>query len=322
MRIATVMALALLAPASGSAQILDLGELTTTQIRALDPAKTIVLLTGGILEEHGPSLPSFSDGYQSEYVTARLAEALVARPGWAVLRYPVLPLGAMPANEIGGRYAFPGSYAVRMTTMRAVMMDLATDLGDAGFKWVFAVHLHGGPTHNRALDDAARYFTDTFGGRMVNLTGLVSVSGAVPRDLFSAAERAAEGFSVHADADEHSRNLFLRPDLVAADVRSAPPVVGRSIPDLRALAARSDWPGYFGTPAIANAAAGSRAMGAIARAAIEAALKILDGVPDSALPRVADVMAADPDIKAIIEASLEHDRQVERRQTEWLSRQR
>ena len=62
-------------------------------------------------------------------------------------------------------------------------MDLETDLGDAGFRWIFVVHLHGAPTHNRALDETARYFSDTFGGRMVHLTGLTTVAGAVPRDL-------------------------------------------------------------------------------------------------------------------------------------------
>src|SRR5262249_49493633 len=41
-------------------------------------------------------------------------------------------------------------------------------------------------------------FSDSFGGRMVHLTGLVSVAGATPRDLFSPAQHDAEGFSVHA----------------------------------------------------------------------------------------------------------------------------
>src|SRR5262245_31690228 len=203
----------LLAPTAAPAQILDVRELNTSQIDRLDRSKTAVLLTAGILEEHGPYLPSYSDGYQSEFVAARVAEAIVARPGWTVLLFPIIPLGTMPANTIGNEFTFSGSYPVRMTTLRSVYMDLADDIGEGGFKWVFAVSLHGAPPHNRAMDEASRYFNDTFKGHMVNLTGLTRVAGAVPKDIFSDAQRANEGFSVHADADEHSRLLFLRPDL-------------------------------------------------------------------------------------------------------------
>jgi creatinine amidohydrolase/Fe(II)-dependent formamide hydrolase-like protein len=249
--------------AVASAQILDVRELQTSQIERLDRARTVVLLTGGILEEHGPFLPSYSDGYQTEFIATRLAEAIAARPGWTVLRFPALPLGTFPASDIGQKFSFPGSYGVRSTTLRAVYMDLVTDLGDAGFRWGFLLNLHGAPTHNEMLDQVAQYFSDTFGGRMVHLTGLASVAGAVPKDIFSADERTTEGFSVHADADEHSRLLFLRPDLVSPSIKEAGPAVGRNFADLVALSKQDDWAGYFGTPAIATQAAGARAMAAM-----------------------------------------------------------
>jgi len=34
------------------------------------------------------------------------------------------------------------------------------------------IHDHGGPDHNRALDKAADYFHDAYGGTMVHLLGL------------------------------------------------------------------------------------------------------------------------------------------------------
>src|SRR5262245_65122622 len=101
---------------AANAHILDVADLSTGQIRSLDRARTVVLLEGGILEEHGPYLPSFSDGYQSDFIATKVAGAIVARPGWSVLRFPPLPLGAMPANEIGGRFTFPGSYPIRLVT--------------------------------------------------------------------------------------------------------------------------------------------------------------------------------------------------------------
>jgi Uncharacterized protein, putative amidase len=44
----------LLAGTQSSAQIRQLAEMGTEQIRKLDRARTVILLPGGILEEHGP----------------------------------------------------------------------------------------------------------------------------------------------------------------------------------------------------------------------------------------------------------------------------
>jgi creatinine amidohydrolase/Fe(II)-dependent formamide hydrolase-like protein len=146
--------------------------MNTEQIRALDRQKTVVLLPGGVLEQHGPYLPSFTDGYMNEWWTQELAEEIAARPGWSVLVFPIIPLGDGGANEIGGKFIFPGTYGVRVQTLRAVFMDLATELGEQGFRWVFVIHNHGSPLHNQALDQAGDYFRDVYGGRMVNLAAL------------------------------------------------------------------------------------------------------------------------------------------------------
>ena len=307
--------------ASLSGQVLDIRELNTEQIGRLDRARTVVLLTAGILEEHGPFLPSYSDGYQSDFLATRVADAIADRSKWTVLRFPAIPLGAFPASYVGRKYAYPGSYPVRMTTLRAIFMDLATDVGDAGFKWVFVLTMHGGPTHNQALDQAAQYFNETYGGRMVHVTGLTSVVGSVPSDLFTNEQRAAEGFSIHADADEHSCLLFLRPDLVAPGIRSAPAVVSRDSAELVATAQKPGWTGYFGTPAIATREAGRRAMNAIAQAAVDLVLKVLNGGSAQG-PRVAERPMSDPAFRRVMEAALEHEGQIERRQAEWLAKQR
>jgi creatinine amidohydrolase len=83
---------------AASAQIFQLAQLNTNQIRALDRAKTVVLIPGGILEEHGPYLPSFTDGYVDAFTTQELARAIVARPGWAVLVFPAW-VGAKSAES-------------------------------------------------------------------------------------------------------------------------------------------------------------------------------------------------------------------------------
>src|ERR1035437_10011726 len=244
-----------------AAQILKIGEMNTQQIQALDLPKTVVLIPGGILEEHGPYLPSYTDGYADDAYTRELAKAIVARPDWTVVLFPQIPLGNDPANTIGGKPVFPGSYPVRMATLRAIYMDLANELGDQGFRWIFLVHNHGAPNNHKALNQASDYFRDVYGGTMVHLFGLkpVFLRCGSKEKMLSAKQLAEEGFSVHAGADEQSEVLFLRPELVPQDYREAKSLTGRNFADLVRIAKADGWPGYFGAPRLASAAMGAQA---------------------------------------------------------------
>ena len=98
------------AGARAGAQVVRLADLNTTQIRALDRTKTVVFLPGGMLEEHGPYLPAYTDGILSERLTDELARAAVAsKPGWTALAYPPMPAGARGSTELGAQFVFPGT---------------------------------------------------------------------------------------------------------------------------------------------------------------------------------------------------------------------
>jgi creatinine amidohydrolase/Fe(II)-dependent formamide hydrolase-like protein len=179
------------------------------------------------MEEHGPYLPSYADGYQNERYTADIAAAIARRPGWAAVVFPAIPLGSNGANTIGGRFPFPGTYAVRPETLRAIFMDLGAEFGEQGFRWIFLIHMHGAPDHNQALDDAGEYFRDVYGGRMINLAGLDTGSDPGVEAMKANASREAvdeEGVGGHAGLLETSRVMAVRPDLVPSSVASAPSV--------------------------------------------------------------------------------------------------
>ena len=89
-----------LAALPATAQVLNVQDLNTRQIRELDHARTAVILPGGILEEHGPYLPAFTDDYLSQRMTADVASAIAARPGWKALVFPQIPLGAEPYHHL------------------------------------------------------------------------------------------------------------------------------------------------------------------------------------------------------------------------------
>lgn len=310
-------------PSGALAQVYRLAELNTEQIRALDREKTVILLPGGIMEQHGPYLPSFADGYFNERVTADLATAIARRPGWAAVIFPVIPLGASGANDVGGKFTFPGTYVIRPETLRAVFMDLATEVGDQGFRWVFLIHAHGAPAHNRALDEAGEYFRDTFGGRMIHLAGLDRgqdpVFDAVLTNAVTKEALAENGLDLHAGLIETSLTMALRPDLVSAAVARAPSLGAREIPDLFRIASRPDWPGYLGAPRYATPDLGRRLIDAESGSLVALALRLLDGQTDERqMPRSAD-LAQNPAVAKALEPAFQRDAAIAKRQQEWLA---
>lgn len=317
-----ILCVVLLCAGAAGAQIHDLADMNTEQIRALDRQRTVVLLTGGILEEHGPYLPAGTDALVNDWLSGRLAEALVARPGWTVVRFPMLSLGASGANDIGLRFRFPGTYVVRGSTLRSVYMDLAAELGEQGFRWVFIVDWHGAPVHHRALNDAADFFSDTYGGTMVHLFGLTEVFLFETDPPFLSREQAAEeGFTVHAGAMEHSAVLFLRPGLVPPGIASAPSITGKDgIAGLTRIARQPYWPGYFGAPRLATAAHGAAHLAGLSQKVNEVCLSILDGKAHRQMPRYSDQAAADQGEQHIEEAIAAHERAIEEKQQQWLRR--
>ncbi len=287
-----VCALSIAIPAS--AQIVRVGDLNAAQIHALDRSKTVVLLTGGMLEEHGPYLPAGTDAILSSQLAQDVAQSVVtAKPGWTVLAFPQIPFGAAGSNEIGGQFSFPGTYAVRPSTLRTVFMDLASELGDQGFRWIMVVHVHGAPPHIRAIDDAGDFFHDTYGGRMINLWDLVPVISGWGNAMVSAmtdAEKKEDGASLHGGMDEHSLILHLKPELVSPGYKTAPAVTGQTTTESFEQARKPGWPGYLGSPRLATAALGEKIWKAFAAAASDQTLKILDGADPSAIPRYADIL--------------------------------
>jgi len=319
-RLLLIVILFLLPCSATPAQIYRVAEMNTERIRALDKQKTVVLMPGGILEQHGPYLPSYADGYMNEWWTQELAEAIAARPGWVVLVFPVIPLATSGANDIGGKHVFPGSYTVRPSTERAVFMDLASELGEQGFRWIFVMHNHGSPTHNLMLDQVGDFFRDVYKGRLVNLPGLLP-KPTEPEPAITARERTEEGlFEVHAGMSETSRLLFLRPDLIPATYLGAKPFAANNPSEAFRLATADDWPGYIGSPRLATAAYGAQLMRHSSSQYNALALAILDGLDERTITRFSGVAFNDKTIADITTQAARHWAGIERKQSEWMKK--
>ncbi len=281
---------------AASGQALRAIEMTSNDFAKLDRSRTAIIVPGGILEEHGPYLPIFSDGFLNERLTDSLAKSIASRSGWKVVVFPLIPLGNSGANDIGGRFSFPGTYTVRFETLRDVFMDLADEIGTQGFRWVFVVNLHGAPNHSRALDDAGDYFHEQFGGRMVHLAGLMPVFSALEGPK-SSAERRLDGLPVHSGMDETSLVRFLKPKLVRERYLTAPDAADSTMDGLVSLAQSPSWPGYFGAPRLASRAHGAKVWRALMDSTTQMASRILDGLDPLSIERYASVMASSaPDV--------------------------
>jgi creatinine amidohydrolase/Fe(II)-dependent formamide hydrolase-like protein len=317
------LALVVLGAETLPGQVLRVADLNTRQITALDRAKTVVLLQGGMLEEHGPYLPSFTDGILSARLTDALAEGISRQlPDWTVLRFPPISVGASGSNEIGGQFVFPGTYTVRPSVLRALFMDLATDLGEQGFRWIMVVHVHGSPLHIDAIDEAGDYFHDTYRGTMVNLWGLLpvlagwgSVLGTLPDSI-----KREDGVSLHAGLDEHSMMLYLDSTLVASDYRSAPTVAGATYDSSFAVARQPGWPGYLGAPRLASAALGQAIWEGFSTATIRTAVEILRGADPSKYQRYMTFLRQSPLYRQWIAAAESRDALRAEQQGAWHKR--
>ena len=325
-RLVPVAILLLLSIYTASAQIYRVAEMNVEQIRALDKQKTVVLLTGGVLEQHGPHLPSFTDGYSNEWIAQRLAEAIVARPGWAVLVFPTIPLGHGGANEIGGKYVFPGTYSVRRSTLRSVFMDLAGELGEQGFRWVFVMHGHGSPHHNLMLDQAGDFFRDTYGGRMVHLRGLqptkeqMAALHLTPPDLMMSEPEKKEigALDLHAGFEETSRLLFVRPELVSAIYLKLPSLTANHPGDF-AQFRQPGWSGYIGSPRLSTAKSGKQLQQYRATRDAALALAIIDGRLDERdVPHYANTMLAIAAAAKAPDLSGMNDQAIAKKQLDWM----
>jgi creatinine amidohydrolase len=300
------------------AQIYHVQDLSTVQIQALDHEKIVVLLPGGILEQHGPYLPSFTDGYMNLAITDSIAHAIVKNTGRPVLIFPLIPLGNGGANEIGRKYNFPGTYTVRASTLRTIFMDLGSELGEQGFKHIFVIHMHGSPNHNHAIDQACDYFNEEYKGKMMNVWNLAI---EINKDFRSEVVKKLDGFTVHAGAAEHSMLYYLQPQFKSLGYQKASAQKASGPNELGTVAMRPGWLGYFGAPALATTELGRQSWQEWTRVIISGVTDVLNDRYDFSKPTYYKLMLADPDQSKVNDDAAKHDAEREQREMNWIKRE-
>ena len=286
-----LIVVAVVVMAQGATRVLNLNELTYTEIDRLDRNRTVFILTFGNLEEHGPHLPVGSDAFQAVAFRDGVVERLLkSHPDRTFVIAPVVPLGEGGANDVAGQFEYVGTYAVRFDTLRDVAIDLGSSIAQQGFGTILLIHFHGRPLHSVAFNDAAAYVSDRYKARMVNLTSLVFgeqglYSATVMEKHLGKDFRERIGFESHAGAAETSANLAIRPGLVKPDYKRLSPYKAADR-DAYLLTYRNPagWRGYWGSPAEASVTLGQDLMSEVVSRGARIAGRVLAGEDVSALP--------------------------------------
>jgi hypothetical protein len=113
-----------------------------------------------------------------------------------------------------------------------------------------------------------------------------------------------------------ARFCFCIPELANPAYKTAPFFTGKNFDDLYNLAEKDGWPGYFGAPHRASASLGRQVMEACSQKLDAVALRVLDGLDYRELPRFYDKL--DPRDAIGDKAERNHDREIERKQQQWL----
>jgi creatinine amidohydrolase len=112
---------------------------------------TVLLWPSTVLEEHGPYLPIAVDLYIGVVLGRQVKERLSQR-GIASI---VAPPNYRGINNVTA--AFPGSFTLRLETLKALLYDTLALLKQWGFERVYLLNLHGDVNHRRAtLDGVAQ----------------------------------------------------------------------------------------------------------------------------------------------------------------------
>jgi len=127
-----------------------MADMTYMEIEDLIRQEAVVLLPIAVIEEHGPHLPLGTDTYLTysmfKYIQAELDNLNVKS-----VIVPPFYWGINVATS-----GFPGSFSVKVDTMKAVLKDTIECLHNWGFKNVYLLNMHGDYLHSKTIVEIAK----------------------------------------------------------------------------------------------------------------------------------------------------------------------
>jgi len=140
------------APLGAGASVFQdtIAEMTYPEVEAAIARGAIGLWATGVIEQHGPHLPTGTDVYIPS-ARLRAVKALLAAEGIEALIIPPFYWGV---NVVSA--SFPASIKVRPEVMVALLTDVMKSLAGDGMRHLFLISGHNDRAHNEAVVAAVR----------------------------------------------------------------------------------------------------------------------------------------------------------------------
>jgi creatinine amidohydrolase len=178
--------------------VYKLDELSSAEFGKIALKNPLVLLPLGAVEEHGAHLPLCTDSVQPEYIVEKVA----ARLSGTVLIAPPFRYANCSTTR-----NFPGTISLSFDALRAVMVDILSELCRNGIRRIVVVTGHAGGAHMAALRIAGESVVQ----RTTDLKLMVLSDYDIAYELKGKEFDARDG---HAGTIETSRVMAIKPKLV------------------------------------------------------------------------------------------------------------
>mgnify|MGYP000185602542 CR=1 FL=1 len=236
-------------------------EMNWKEIEAMDK-NSILFLTIGPMEEHGPHLPVGTDFLIAKYVEKKAIEALGER-GINAVALPPLPIGCCKMAR-----DFPGTISIEWKLIRGILHQIFRSLLQMGFKYIIICNFHMDLHHIKAIHTA------------INKAKEMVICEPISSYYFKGTLWPTDDKKeVHADMKETSLALFIFPHL-AEQWDALPPVkIKMDGPDalfktMKEMGAKE---GYVGSPSLADKRYGEEMANKMVDMIIETAEKMKSG---------------------------------------------
>jgi len=262
-------------------KISKIEEINWKKLDEMDREKTVIFIPISPLEEHGPHLPIGTDFLIISHAVEDSIKILnEKRKEYNFLLYPSIPLGSCMSNT-----DFPGTINSNSKTIRNIIYDIGSSLGNHGFKNIVICTYHMALEHLRGINLAMNKLRKKYDMNICEPWGPYFYNNEVEK------REPKLGFDttkeVHAGFRETSLMKYQYPYLVDEsykelqsiyrDLRS-PRVLGKKFKDLGLK------DGYVGSPARADADYGRWFYSETVNTIVDETEKLIDGKKNRDLP--------------------------------------
>ncbi|MFC2161953.1 creatininase family protein [Acidobacteriota bacterium] len=132
-------------------------DMTWQEVEQAAKDGAIILTNTSVIEEHGPHMGCGIDAYLGYQMCKMVRQNLEAK-GIKTLIAPPFFWGINRTSHV-----FPGTFTVRVETMKAVLHDIFSSLKNMGFTTVFNINSHGDGLHIQTAVESVRNARDELG---------------------------------------------------------------------------------------------------------------------------------------------------------------